>query len=76
MSLVCLSTFSFHPPSLPPSLSTDIDSGNSEVGSPLLQMMVLHDARHGAAQLTIDVLRFFTEEHHSVLSRIISTNDE
>ena len=53
-----------------------IDSGNSEVGSPLLQMMVLHDARPGAGSLSIDTLKFFTEDHRSVLSRVISTVDQ
>lgn len=53
-----------------------IDSGNSLVGSPLLQMMVLHDARPGSGQVTLDVIRFFAEEHGSVLSRVISTVDE
>lgn len=53
-----------------------IDSGDREVGSPLLQMMVMHDARPGATPLSMDTLKFFTEHHPSVLSRIISTTDE
>lgn len=57
-------------------MPTGIDSGNVLVGSPLLQMMVLHDARPTAGQVTLDVIRFFTEEHGSVLSRVISTIDE
>jgi ankyrin repeat protein len=54
----------------------DIDAGSCETGSPLLQMMVLHDARPGAGTLSIDTLKFFTEDHPSVLSRIISTADQ
>ena len=56
--------------------TTGVDSGNSEVGSPLLQMMVLYDARPGAGSLSIDTVKFYTEDHPSVLSRIISTIDE
>ena len=56
--------------------TTGVDSGNSEVGSPLLQMMVLYDARPGAGSLSIETVKFYTEDHPSVLSRIISTIDE
>ena len=56
--------------------STGVDCGNYLVGSPLLQMMVFHDARPGATPLSLEILRFFVEENRSVLSRIISTNDK
>ena len=56
--------------------SSGIDSGDMEVGSPLLQMMVMHDARRGSSSLSIDTLKFFTEDHPSALTRIITTGDE
>ena len=71
--LVTLSSFLSFVLDLP---STGVDCGNYLVGSPLLQMMVLHDARPGATPLSLEVLRFFVEENRSVLSRIISTNDK